>query len=57
MSDNLHKKKLDAKRIDVSEPYELRDWSAKLGVTQQKLKNAVIQVGTSAAKVKEYLKK
>jgi len=38
----------DAKRINLNEDYELRDWSQKFGVSPEKLKDAVKQVGTSA---------
>ncbi len=47
----------DAKRINVHEDYELRDWSRKLGVTPDQLKEAVKQVGTSAEAVEKHLKK
>lgn len=47
----------DAKRVNVNEPYELRDWSKKFGCTEEQLRNAVKNVGTSAEKVAEYLKK
>ncbi len=47
----------DAKRINVHEDYELRDWSKKLGVTPDQLKEAVKQVGTSAEAVEKHLKK
>jgi hypothetical protein len=35
----------DAARINVHEPHELRYWSAKLGVTPEKLKDLVSQLG------------
>jgi hypothetical protein len=47
----------DRKRINVNEDYELRDWSKSLGVTPDKLKEAVAAVGDRAEKVREYLKK
>lgn len=47
----------DNKRINVHEPYELRDWAQRYGVTQQQIINAVKAVGDSAAKVKQYLGK
>jgi len=46
----------DAKRINVNEDYELRDWSAKFGVTPEQLKEAVKKVGTSAQAVERHLK-
>jgi hypothetical protein len=57
MSDNLQNRGgQDRKRIDVSQDYELRDWSDKLGVTPERLKEAVQAVGTQADRVQEYLK-
>ena len=47
----------DRQRINVNEDYELRDWSKSLGVTPDKLKEAVAAVGDRAEKVREYLKK
>jgi Protein of unknown function (DUF3606) len=46
----------DRKRINVHEDYELRDWSKSLGVTPERLKEAVGAVGEQADKVREYLK-
>jgi hypothetical protein len=46
----------DRKRINVSEGYELRDWSTKFGCTPEELKAAVKAVGTSAKAVEEHLK-
>lgn len=47
----------DKNLINVNEPYELRDWADKFGVSHAKLKDAVEAVGTSAKKVEAYLKK
>ena len=47
----------DRDRINVHEDYELQEWSKSLGVTKEQLKEAVKAVGTSAEKVREYLKK
>jgi hypothetical protein len=47
----------DRDRINVHEDYELQEWSKSLGVTKEQLKQAVEAVGTSAEKVREYLKK
>jgi hypothetical protein len=46
----------DAKKINVNEDYELRDWSKKFGVTPEQLKAAVKAVGTSADAVEKHLK-
>jgi hypothetical protein len=46
----------DRDRINMSEDYEVRDWTESLGVSRERLKEAVDAVGTSADKVREYLK-
>lgn len=46
----------DRERINIHQDYELRDWSKSLGVTPEKLKEAVGAVGDRADKVREYLK-
>jgi hypothetical protein len=57
MSDNLQNRGgSDRKRIDVTQDYEVRDWSKKFGVSQEQLKEAVQAVGTQADRVEEYLK-
>jgi hypothetical protein len=57
MSDDLKKRGgQDRKRIDVSQDFELRDWSKKFGVSQEQLKEAVAAVGDRADKVEEHLK-
>jgi hypothetical protein len=56
MPDNLTKSGgQDRKRIDVSQEHELRDWSKKFGVSQDRLKEAVQAVGTRADKVQKHL--
>lgn len=47
---------LDNKRIDINDPQEVRNWCSSFNCTETELKNAVDQVGTSAKKVREYLK-
>jgi len=46
----------DRLRINTSEPYELRDWAKKLGITKDELRTAVVQVGNIAKDVERYLK-
>jgi hypothetical protein len=41
----------DRPRINVNEEYELKDWSAKLGVTSWEVKAAVRKVGPDAKDV------
>ena len=45
----------DRDRINTSEPYELRDWAKKFGVTEERIKTAVNEVGNSSEAVKRYL--
>jgi hypothetical protein len=47
----------DRSRINVDEPYEVRYWTEALGVSEAKLREAVIAVGTSADAVRRYLLK
>ncbi|RYE04438.1 MAG: DUF3606 domain-containing protein [Sphingomonadales bacterium] len=47
----------DRDRINMNEDYEVRDWSESLGVTPERLQEAVDAVGSSADKVREYLKR
>lgn len=58
MSDNKSERgSPDSKRIDVHDPNELRDWTRSLGISAEELKAAVAKVGTSAEKVREYLRR
>ncbi|RYG51390.1 MAG: DUF3606 domain-containing protein [Chitinophagaceae bacterium] len=45
----------DRDLININEPYEVRDWADKFGVSHVKLKAAVNVVGNSAKKVEAYL--
>jgi hypothetical protein len=47
----------DSKLINVNENYEVEYWTKELGISKDKLKEAVNAVGTSVAAVREYLKK
>ncbi|WP_454802938.1 DUF3606 domain-containing protein [Mucilaginibacter phyllosphaerae] len=47
----------DSKRINVNEDHEVAYWTKELGVTKEKLQEAVDAVGTSAEAVREYLNK
>lgn len=56
MSDDKSKTgKADDIRINVNQPYELRDWSEKLGVTPDRLKQAVQAVGPMVKDVNRHL--
>lgn len=57
MADDKHKVgSPDRDRINLHEDYEVRDWTESLGVTMERLHEAVQAVGNSAEKVREYLK-
>ena len=45
----------DRERINVKEDYELRDWSKKLNVTPDRLKEAVKKVGVMVKDVEKEL--
>lgn len=56
MSDDLRKgAPEDRARINVNEPWELKYWSKTLGVTPDKLKEVVRQVGARTEDVEKYL--
>jgi hypothetical protein len=46
----------DRTKINVNEDYELRDWSHRLGVTPERLKEAVKSVGPQAKDVEQHLR-
>lgn len=48
---------LDAKRIDINDPAEVRNWCNALNCTEKELRAAVEKAGTSAAAIKKYLNK
>lgn len=45
----------DRRRINLNEDYEVRYWTAALGVSEQTLRDAVAEVGSHADKVREAL--
>ena len=45
----------DRIRINVHEEYELRDWSKRLGVTPERLKELVKEHGPIAANIRKAL--
>lgn len=47
----------DRDRINSSEPYEVRDWAKKFGVTEDELRRAVQQAGPMAENVRKHLGK
>lgn len=46
----------DRKRISLSEDYEVRDWSQKFGVSEDRLREAVGKVGNMADDVERELR-
>jgi hypothetical protein len=57
MADDLSKRApQDASRISLREPWEIRHWTEKFGITKEVLIDAVEEVGNSAKAVAELLK-
>ncbi|PRM91105.1 hypothetical protein CJ672_11090 [Arcobacter cryaerophilus gv. occultus] len=48
---------LDAKSINVNDPYEMKLWIKTLECTEVQLKRAVKAVGTSGKAIRKHLKK
>lgn len=46
----------DRQRISLSEDYEVRDWSQKFGVSEERLRAAVQKVGNQADDVERELR-
>ena len=46
----------DRQRISLNEDYEVRDWSQKFGVTEERLRRAVEKVGNMADAVERELR-
>jgi hypothetical protein len=58
MSDNLENRgPQDRNRINVNEPWELRYWTKTLGLSEEELRNAVRDAGTSVTAVREHIGK
>ena len=47
----------DRSRISLSEDYEVRYWTDKLGISRSQLEDVVRKVGPSASAVEEELRK
>lgn len=54
--DKTHRSGSDRERINVNQPYELRDWAKKFDATPEQIKEAVQAVGDRADKVEMHLK-
>ena len=44
-------------RVELSDEDEVRWWCKVLGVTEEKVRQAVQDVGTDATKIREYVRK
>jgi hypothetical protein len=56
MPDNLKNTgQQDDERINVNQPWELRDWAKKLKISKEKLIEVVKQVGPMVKDVKKFL--
>ena len=47
----------DSSRINLNEDYEVAYWTEALGITKEKLTEAVKEAGNSAKAVREHLEK
>jgi hypothetical protein len=45
----------DFRRVIIHEEHELNYWTKEFGVSEKELRQAVMEVGTSAEEVKKYL--
>jgi hypothetical protein len=57
MDDPTKRGPADRTRINVHEPYELRYWADKFGVTEQRIRNAAAAVGPMVDHVRRHLGK
>ena len=48
---------IDHSRINTTEPWEIKYWTERFGISEQELKDAVFTVGSSSDDVKRYLGK
>ena len=55
--DKIKTRPQDSARIDVNEDDERQYWSKQLGVSELELRDAVRDVGVSAERVREHLKR
>lgn len=58
MPDNLNiRQPDDPKKINIHEPWELKYWAKKFGVSETKIVESVRAVGVSVAAVKRHLER
>jgi hypothetical protein len=48
---------IDRNRVNASEPWEIKYWTERFGVSEKQLRDAVFTVGTACDDVKQYLVK
>jgi hypothetical protein len=54
--DNLNERRpQDTSRISLNEKWEVKYWCRELGVSEDELRVAVLNVGNDAQKVKKYI--
>ena len=56
MDDPKNRHQPDRSRINLSQDYEVRYWTEKFGCTEDELRRAVAQAGSSASAVEQVLK-
>lgn len=57
MPDNLNRRQPeDAKKINLNQPYEVRDWCDKFNCTEEELEAVTKKFKNNAEKVEEYLR-
>lgn len=58
MADNpMHRDGRDDTRINVNQPYEVRYWTQKWGISEAVLRSAVAAVGVLVKEVEAWLRK
>jgi hypothetical protein len=57
MSDDLSNPQSEGIRINVNESWDVRYWAKELGVTEEKLTEAIDAVGVQVDAVRKYLGK
>lgn len=57
MDDKNKRGPQDASKVNVNEDYELRYWTKRFNISEERLREAVKEVGPSVSAIEEYLKK
>ena len=56
MDDPNNRGPRDRSRVNTEQDYEVRYWTKEFGVSEEELRRAVQQVGSSVDKVRDHLK-